>query len=140
MIDAPQRILSDGLAQASAAAAVNLPRLEIVRQTIRGYREGDPGLLANTQNHANVPVDDSGVGDTNRIIIFTTDNQIIDLVMVRCKSSIHGVRNGKVVPCVYALLPNTKLCQFMMRFSAKSRLTSMDMFQQINCSIMNRLQ
>ena len=33
-IDAPQRIISDGLAQASAAAAVNLPRVENVR-TIR---------------------------------------------------------------------------------------------------------
>ena len=51
----PQRILLDGLAQTSSVAAVNLPRLENVRQTIRRYREGDPGLAANPQNHANVP-------------------------------------------------------------------------------------
>ena len=37
-IDGPQRILSDGLAQASAAAAVNLPHVENVRRTIRRYR------------------------------------------------------------------------------------------------------
>ena len=53
-IDAPQRILSDGLTQAFAAAVVNLPRLENVRRTIRRYREGDPGLPANPLNRANV--------------------------------------------------------------------------------------
>ena len=103
-IDAPQRILSDGLTQASAAAAVNLPRLENVRRTMR-YREGDPGIPANPQNRANVPVIpndleitnngnrfllyDSGVGDANRIIIFATD-QCLDLL----KQSDHWFDDG----------------------------------------------
>ena len=137
-IDAPQRILSDGLAQASAAAAVNLPRFENVSRTIRRYREGDPGLPANPQNRANVPVIpndlqltnngnrfllyDSGVGDANRIIIFATD-QCLDLLRQSDHwfgdgtfavspaiffqvYTIHAICNGKVVPCVYALLPN----------------------------------
>ena len=40
-LDAPHRILSDALANASNAAAVNLPHMEHVRRTIRRQREGD---------------------------------------------------------------------------------------------------
>ena len=81
-------ILSDGLAQASAAAAANIHRVENVRRTIRRYRSavGDP---VNPRYRANIPVipnefqttttgnrfllHDSGVGDPDRIIIFATD-------------------------------------------------------------------
>ena len=54
-IDAPHRILSDGLAQASAAAAVNLPHLTNVPRTIRRYRAngGDP---VNPRDRAVIPV------------------------------------------------------------------------------------
>ena len=37
-MDAPQMILSDGLANASDVAAVNLPRLDHVRHAIRRRR------------------------------------------------------------------------------------------------------
>ena len=87
-IDAPQRILSEGLAQATPAVAVNLPRIPHIRRAIRRHRknEGDP---ANPVNRAFIPVIpkeftiteggdqlllyDSGVGDTYRIILFDTD-------------------------------------------------------------------
>ena len=87
-IDLPQRILSDGLPQASAGAAVSLPLVENVRRTIRRYRAnvGDP---INPRDRANIPVlpneftltnngnrfllHDSGVGDPNRLLIFATD-------------------------------------------------------------------
>ena len=93
-IDAPQRILSDGLAQASVEAAVNLPRIEHIRQPIRRFRAvaGDP---VNPRDRANVPIilnefqvtsngdrfllHDSGVGDADRMIIFGTD-QCLDLL------------------------------------------------------------
>ena len=125
-IDAPQRILSDGLANA-AAAAVNLSRIEHVRRTIRRYREGDPAV---PQNRADVPVIqnefqstsngdrfllyDSGVGDANRIIIFATD-ECLDLhkqsdhwfadgtfsvspAIFFQVYTVHAICNGKVVP------------------------------------------
>ena len=137
-IDAPQRIISEGLAQASPAVAVNLPRIENVRRTIRRYRENNPGLPANPQNRAGIPVipndlqtttdgnqyllHDSGVGDANRIIMFAT-NQALDLLRQSdhwfCDGTfsvspaiffqvytIHAICNGKVIPCVFSLLPN----------------------------------
>ena len=137
-IDAPQRIISDGLAQASAAVAVNLPRIENVRRTIRRYRENNPGLPANPQNRAGIPVipndlqttsngdrfllHDSGVGDANRIIVFATD-QALDLMrqsdhwfgdgtfsvspeVFYQVYTVHAICNGKVIPCIFSLLPN----------------------------------
>jgi hypothetical protein len=135
--DAPQRLLSDGLAQASVEAAVNLPRIEHIRRTIRRFRAvaGDP---VNPRDRANVPIipdefqvtsngdrfllHDSGVGDADRMIIFGTD-QCLDLLKQSdhwfCDGTfavspeifyqvytIHAICNGKVVPCIYALLPN----------------------------------
>ena len=66
-LDPPQRILSECLAQASAKAAVNTPRMENVRRTIRRHRaeNGDP---ANPRDRANI-----SAGDPERISIFATD-------------------------------------------------------------------
>ena len=90
-IDVPQRILSEGLAQATPAVAVNLPRIPHIRRAIRRHRknEGDP---ANPVDRASIPIIpneftttdrgdrfllyDSGVGDANRIILFATDQAI----------------------------------------------------------------
>ena len=136
-IDEPQRILSDGLAQASAAVAVNLPRLTNVRRTIRRYQAngGDP---VNPRDRAAIPVlpneyqltnngdkfllHDSGVGDPERLIMFCTgqglelleqsDHWFADGTFSVSPAiffqvyTVHAIRHGKVVPCVYALLPN----------------------------------
>ena len=53
-INAPQRILSEGLAQATPAVAVNLPRIPHIRRAIRRHRknEGDP---ANPVDRASIP-------------------------------------------------------------------------------------
>ena len=54
-IDAPQRILSEGLAQATPAVAVNLPRMPHIRRAIRRHRanDGDP---ANPVDRASIPL------------------------------------------------------------------------------------
>ena len=137
-VDAPQRIISEGLAQVSPAVAVNLPRIENIRRTIRRYRENNPDLPANPQNRAQIPVlpnelqtttdgnnfllYDSGVGDANRIIMFATD-QTLDLLRQSDHwfgdgtfsvspsiffqvYTIHAICNGKVMPCIFSLLPN----------------------------------
>ena len=136
-IDAPQQILSDGLAQASAASAVNLPHLTNVRRTIRRYRAngGDP---VNPRDRAVIPVlpneyqltnngdrfllHDSGVGDPERLIMFCTDQGLelleqsdhwfadgtfsVSPAIFFQVYTVHAICHGKVVPCVYALLPN----------------------------------
>ena len=86
--DAPQRILSEGFAQVSPAAAVNLPPIAHIGWGIRRHidNEGNP---ANPVDRASIPVIpnefqttdrgdrfllyDSGVGDVNRILLFATD-------------------------------------------------------------------
>lgn len=135
--DTPQRILSTGLANANPAVAVNLPKMDNMRRTIRRYREGQ-GLPNDPQSRATIPVIpndlqltsdgnrfllyDSGVGDINRIIIFGTD-QCLDLLRQSDHwfgdgtfsvspliffqvYTIHAVHHGRVIPCIYALLPN----------------------------------
>ena len=91
-LDAPNRIISDSLAQASDAVAVNMPSLDNVRRTIRRYRAENTALPANPQTRAAVPaipnnlavtsngdrflLYDSGVGDANRILVFATDQAL----------------------------------------------------------------
>ena len=137
-LDAPNRIISDSLAQASDAVAVNMPSLDNVRRTIRRYRAENTALPANPQTRAAVPaipnnlavtsngdrflLYDSGVGDANRILVFATDQALA--LLRQCDHwfgdgtfsvspsiffqvyTIHSICNGKVVPCIFALLPN----------------------------------
>ena len=46
-LDAPHRIISDSLAQASEAVAVNMPCLDNVRRAVRRYRDGNDALPPN---------------------------------------------------------------------------------------------
>ena len=112
--NAPQRILSDRLANASVAAAVNLPRIEHVRRTIRRYRVGGPAAPVAPQNRADVQVIlnefqststgdrfllcDSGIEDANRMIIFATV-ECLDLL----KQSDHWFADGtfSVSPAIF---------------------------------------
>ena len=137
-LDAPHRIISDGLAQASQAVAVNMPRLDNVKRAVRRYREGDNALPANPHHRAAIPVipqnfavtthgdrfllHDSGVGDVNRILVFATDDALallrqsdhwfgdgtfdVSPLIFFQVYTIHAICQGKVVPCIYALLPN----------------------------------
>ena len=136
-VDAPQRILSDGLAYASADAAVNLPPIENIRRAIRRNQSivGDP---VNPRDRATLPVIpdefqststgdrfllyDSGVGDPERMVLFCTDQCLslleqsdhwfadgtfsVSPTIFFQLYTIHSICHGKVVPCVYALLPN----------------------------------
>ena len=113
-LDAPHRIISEGLAHAPPAVAVNIPRIENIRRTVRRYRAGNAGLPANPQNRAGVPaipnnfavttngdrflLFDSGVGDANRIIMFATD-QALDLL----RQSDHWFGDGtfSVSPAIF---------------------------------------
>ena len=86
--DAPQRILSEGFAQVSPAAAVNLPPMAHIRRANCRLRDNE-GNPANPVDRASIPVIpnefqttdrgdrfllyDSGVGDVNRILLFATD-------------------------------------------------------------------
>ena len=54
-MDAPQIILSDGLANVSDVATVNLPRLDHVRHAMRLQRGGDD-IPAIPQIRAGIPV------------------------------------------------------------------------------------
>ena len=91
-LDAPHRIISDGLAQASEAVVVNMPRLDNVKRAVRRYRNGNDALPANPHHRAGIPIIpqnfavtthgdrfllyDSGVGDANRILMFATDDAL----------------------------------------------------------------
>ena len=136
-IDPPQRILSDGLAQATPAVAINLPRIPHIRRAIRRHRAIE-GYPANPVDRASIPIIpnefattergdrflfyDSGVGDENRILLFATD-QALDLLRSSDNwfgdgtfdvspeiffqvYTIHAICHGKVVPCMFGLLPN----------------------------------
>ncbi len=137
-LDAPHRIISEGLAHASAAVAVNIPRMENIRRAVRRYRDGNAGLPANPRNRAGIPaipnnlaittngdrflLFDSGAGDANRLIMFGTDQALnllrqsdhwfgdgtfsVSPAIFYQVYTIHSMCNGKVVPCVFSLLPN----------------------------------
>ena len=93
--DTPQQILADTLANASETAAINLPRIENLRRTIRSQRQDDAAQPAQPADRAAVPaipfpynetlngeqflLYDSGVGDIARILIFAT-NQSVQLL------------------------------------------------------------
>jgi hypothetical protein len=154
--DNPQQILAETLANASETAATSLPRIEHLRRTIRSQRKGDENRPANPINRATVPalpelyqqtlngeqflLFDSGVGDANRILIFST-HQAIQLMATSehwfgdgtfkvCPEiffqlyTLHVKIDQRIIPCVYALLPN------------KTQHTYTRMFQEVS----NRVQ
>ena len=113
-LDAPHRILSDGLAQASEAVVVNMPTLDNVKRALRRNRDGDDALPINPQTRAAIPVIpnnlavtsigdrfllyDSGVGDPNRILMFATDQA---LRLLRQSNHWFGDGTFKVSPSIF---------------------------------------
>ena len=71
-LDAPHRIPPDALANASHAAAVNLPHIEHARRTMRRQREGDDAEPVIPQNRDGISVVPHEFGTTsngNRFLI-----------------------------------------------------------------------
>ena len=93
--DTTQRILTDVLQGVSATAAVNLPKVEHMRRTIRSQRQAAENLLPEPINRETIPnltfeqqqtsngerflIFDSGMGNADRMLIFAT-NQALQLL------------------------------------------------------------
>ena len=119
------------------AAAANLPKIENLKRNIRRARQDNdqpgnpidratipvlPNQYTQTTNGQRFLLHDTGVGDPNRIIMFST-NQALDCLNTSdhwfddgtfkvCPEmffqlySVHALINKRVSPCVFVLLPH----------------------------------
>lgn len=135
--DPSRQILADELSAISQTAAVNLPSMDNLRRNIRAVRQ-ERNLPPLPLNRAAIPVlphqyqvtengdqfllFDSGVGDAERILLFSSQQGLqflsnsqhwyADGTFKVCPEvfyqvyTVHAQRGGRIFPCSFALLPN----------------------------------
>lgn len=128
-------ILSYGIDEMSSSSIAKLPSIESVKRRIRQYKSKSNVIFSNstcvseieipqqytvTANEEPFLLFDSGVGDNNRIIVFSTPKffsilkeskiwyadgtfKVVPDLFYQLYT-IHGEKDGVVYPCVYALL------------------------------------
>ena len=137
--ETPQQILADSVQNLSDAASGSLPSLNDMRRGIRRNRQqvGNPLPIPGNAADFEIPREyqltsrqgqfllyDSGMGDANRILIFSSHEGINFLHNAPSWAAdgtfktvpeifsqlytLHGIAGSRVFPCVYALLPNKR--------------------------------
>ena len=135
--DTSRQILSTELRGVSETASVNLPSMDTMRRNIRAARQDRneppnpinraaipviPQLYQSTENGDQFLLYDSGNGDPERIIIFSSQQAIqfmsdsehwfADGTFKVCPDiffqvyTVHAQQEGRIFPCIFGLLPN----------------------------------
>lgn len=133
----PQQILGQEMENLSQAASIQMVPLRFVRRTVRRVRQAItapqpipadratlelPEEYRTLANGENFVLFDSGVGDSNRIIVFGTERScsiisqgqhwFADGTFAIAPEiffqlfTVHVLMNGQIIPCLYCLLPN----------------------------------
>ena len=135
--DTSRQILAGELGGVTETTIVNLQPMETLRRNIRAARQERntptqplnreaipviPQHYCETEDEQNFLIFDSGVADPDRILIFSSEQQLqflsisdhwfADGTFKVCPKvffqvyTIHAEQGGKIFPCVFALLPN----------------------------------
>ena len=133
----PRLILSKGIAKLDETSLIALPRLDSVKRTIRRHKCLDQETSVNQASAAEmiIPdkyritlkgelflIHDSGIGDSNRMLIFSAPKMLS--LLQESQSwyadgtfkvvpeqffqlyTIHAEKGSTIIPCIYALLTN----------------------------------
>ena len=149
--ETPQQIITSAVSSISESAAALLPTVRTMRRAIRRHRqqEGIPHPIPQNTQDMEIPEElevtackafllyDSGPGGARTLIFSTTRNlellqaaeawfadgtfKVVPEIFFQLYT-LHVLREGRVIPCVYALLPNKQETMYQAFLSEVLRL------------------